>query len=62
MQWCSAVVPFIVLQWCSASAVVQCSAVLHLYGQDGDMTVYSYGSASPLLNIDWSVTSAGAVR
>jgi hypothetical protein len=23
----------------------------HLYGQVGDMTVYSYGSASPLLNI-----------
>lgn len=31
-------------------------------GQDGDMTVYSYGSASPLLNIDWSVTGAGSAR
>ena len=35
---------------------------LNLYGQDGDMTVYSYGSASPLLNIDSSVASAGAAR
>ena len=43
--------------------VLQGSLVpLHLYGQDGDMTVYSYGSASPLLNIDSSVASAGAAR
>eukprot|EP00090_Calanus_glacialis_P028973 TRINITY_DN4645_c0_g1_i5.p1 TRINITY_DN4645_c0_g1~~TRINITY_DN4645_c0_g1_i5.p1 ORF type:complete len:1790 (-),score=673.65 TRINITY_DN4645_c0_g1_i5:326-5671(-) len=32
---------------------------LYLYGQDNDMNVYSYGSAMPLLNIDWSVTSPG---
>jgi len=32
---------------------------VYLYGQDNDMNVYSYGSAMPLLNIDWSVTSPG---
>merc|ERR1719376_517966 len=26
------------------------------------MTVYSYGSASPLLNVDWSVSGAGSIR
>ena len=35
---------------------------LYLYGQDDDMTVYSYGSASPLLNVDWSVSGAGSIR
>ena len=29
---------------------------VYLYGQDMDMNVYSYGSALPLLNIDWSVS------
>jgi len=29
---------------------------LYLFGQDQDMNVYSYGSALPLLNIDWSVS------
>jgi len=32
---------------------------VYLYGQDNDMNVYSYASAMPLLNIDWSVTSPG---
>ena len=32
---------------------------IYLYGQDTDMNVYSYGSAMPLLNIDWSITSPG---
>ena len=32
---------------------------VYLYGLDNDMNVYSYGSAMPLLNIDWSVTSPG---
>jgi len=32
---------------------------VYLYGQDTDMNVYSYGSAMPLLNIDWSLTGPG---
>ena len=35
---------------------------LYLYGQDDDMNVYSYGSASPLLNIDWSLSGAGSIK
>ena len=35
---------------------------VYLYGQDDDMTVYSYGSASPLLNVDWSVSGAGSIK
>ena len=31
---------------------------LYLYGQDQHMNVYSYGSALPLLNIDWAVSPA----
>ena len=30
---------------------------VYLYGQDADMNVYSYGSALPILNIDWSVSA-----
>ena len=30
-----------------------------LFGQDTDMNVYSYGSALPFLNIDWTVTGPG---
>jgi hypothetical protein len=30
--------------------------------EEPEMTVYSYGSTSLLLNIDWSVASAGAAR
>ena len=29
---------------------------LYLFGQDQEMNVFSYGSALPLLNIDWSVS------
>ena len=35
---------------------------LTLYGQDDAMSVYSYASASPLLNMDWSVAGAGTVK
>ena len=39
--------------------VVGSMVPVYLYGQDSDMNVYSYGSAMPLLNIDWAVTSPG---
>ena len=29
---------------------------VYLFGQDQDMNVFSYGSASPIVNIDWSVS------
>ena len=35
---------------------------LYLFGQDKDMNVYSYGSAVPLLNVDWSVSAGSELR
>ena len=40
----------------TSSVAVNSLVPVYLYGQDMDMNVYSYGSALPLLNIDWSVS------
>jgi len=40
----------------SSNVAINTLLPLYLYGQDNDMNVYSYGSALPILNIDWSVT------
>ena len=40
----------------TSSVGVNTALPVYLYGQDADMNVYSYGSALPILNIDWSVS------
>ena len=46
----------------STSVGVATLLPVYLFGQDSDMNVYSYGSALPILNIDWSVSPGAGAR